>query len=206
MQTKVVSKQKLFTTKSLSSIGVMAAMSCVLMFLKFPVAYIGFLELEFSDVPAILCALTYGPIAGVFVELVKNVIHMMATSTAAVGEIANFAISSSYVLGVSLVYKYVKVEKRQIYGYIVGTLALIISGVVVNYFVTLPMYIQFYFFGNEQALYKLASGMIPAIQDMKTLLLLGFIPFNLVKGILVSVATYYVWKVFHRFMLDSEQK
>lgn len=206
MQVQTVNKVNSFTTKSLTTIGIMAAMSCVLMFIKFPVAYIGFLELELSDVPAMLCALTYGPVAGVFVELVKNLIHMMATSTAMVGEIANFAISSSYVLGVSLVYKYSKSQKKQQIGYVTGTICLIVAGVVINYFVTLPMYIQLYFGGNESALYGLASAMVPAIHDMKTLLLLGFIPFNFVKGVIVSIATYYVWKVFHKFMLDSSQK
>lgn len=205
-QVQTMKPINLFTAKSLTSIGVMAAMSCVLMFIKFPIAYIGFLELELSDVPAMLCALTYGPMAGVFVELIKNLIHMMATSTATVGEIANFTISSSYILGVSLVYKYSKSSKKQFYGYFVGTLSLIIAGVVINYFVTLPMYIQLYFGGNEGALYGMAGAMIPAIQDMKTLLLLGFVPFNLVKGIFVSIATYYVWNVFHKYTLNSTNK
>lgn len=206
VQVQTRNKMNLFTAKSLTSIGAMAALACVLMFIKFPIAYIGFLELELSDVPAMLCALTYGPMAGVFVELVKNLIHVMATNTATVGEIANFTISSSYVLGVSLVYKYAKSNKKQLYGYITGTVCLIVSGVLINYFVTLPMYVQLYFGGNEGALYGMASAMVPAIQDMKTLLLLGFIPFNLVKGMVVSIVTYYVWKVFHRFMLESVER
>ena len=189
------------TAKSVTTIGLMSAMAFILMFVHFPIKFIGFLELEISDVPALICALTYGPVAGVFVELVKNLLHTMASSTATVGEIANFIMSSSYVLGVSLVFWHSKSEKRVRNGFIVGTILLIVTGVVVNYFITLPLYITLYFGGNESALYGMASAMIPAIKDMKTLLLIGFVPFNLVKGVLMSVITYYVWKKFRKLMI-----
>ena len=200
-QLQSIKKGNLLTAKALTMIGLMSALAFILMFVHLPVSYIGFLELEFSDVPALVCGLFYGPVAGVFVELIKNLLHLMTSSTATVGEIANFLISSSYVLGVSLVFWHSKSEKRLRNGFIVGTIALIIFGVVINYFITLPLYITLYFGGNESALYGMASAMVPAIQDMKTLLMLGFVPFNLVKGVLISVATYYVWKAFRKFMM-----
>lgn len=199
-QVQNVKRGNLLTTKSLTMIGMMSALAFLLMFVKLPVKYIGFLELEFSDVPAVLCGLLYGPLAGVFVELVKNLLHMMTSSTATVGEIANFLISSCYVLGVSVVFWRSKSAKRMLLGFVVGTVLLIVGGVAINYFLTLPMYITLYFGGEESALYGMASAMVPAIQDMKSLLLLGFVPFNLVKGILMSVATHYVWKVFRKFV------
>ena len=199
-QLQGIRKGNTFTAKSVTTIGLMSAMAFILMFVHFPIKFIGFLELEVSDVPALICALAYGPVAGVFVELVKNLLHTMASSTATVGEIANFIMSSSYVLGVSLVFWHSKSEKRVRNGFIVGTILLIVTGVVVNYFITLPLYITLYFGGNESALYGMASAMIPAIKDMKTLLLMGFVPFNLVKGTLMSVITYYVWKKFRKFL------
>ena len=105
------------------------------MFLHFPVKFIGFLELELSDVPALLCGLLYGPIAGICVELIKNLLHMMASSTAMVGELANFLIASSYVAGVSGVFWYTKSQKRLRNGFMVGTVLLVIFGVIINYFI-----------------------------------------------------------------------
>lgn len=200
-QLQGVKKGNVLNAKAVTTIGFMSAMAFILMFVHFPVKFIGFLELEISDVPALICALTYGPAAGVFVELVKNLLHAMTSSTATVGEIANFIMSSSYVLGVSLVFWYSKSQKRIQKGFFVGTLLLVFTGVVVNYFITLPLYITLYFGGNESALYGMASAMIPAIKDMKTLLLIGFVPFNIVKGAVLSIVTYYVWKKFRKFMV-----
>lgn len=193
--TQVQVRKGHLTTKHIVVIGLLSAMAFVLMFLKFPIKFIGFLELEISDVPAIVCGLVYGPVAGVFVELIKNILHLAATSTVAVGELANFIMSSCFVLGISLVYRLGRSSKRLFIGFVVGTLALIISGVLVNYFITLPMYIQLYFGGNEQVLYQVAGAMVPAIKDMKTILAFGFIPFNLVKGVIVSIVGYYVFKL-----------
>lgn len=194
-------KGNLWSVKALTMIGLMSAASFILMFLHFPIKFIGFLELELSDIPALVCALFYGPLAGILVELIKNVLHMMASSTAMVGELANFLISSSYVLGVSCIYKYGKSNRKLRNGFIVGTIFLIVAGVVINYFITLPMYITLYWGGDDAVLYQMASAMIPAIHDMKTILLLGFVPFNLVKGVVLSVITYYVWKAFRKFLV-----
>lgn len=194
-----ITKNNLWSAKALTMIGLMSAISFILMFLHFPIKFIGFLELELSDIPAVLCGLLYGPLAGVCVELIKNLLHMMASSTAMVGEIANFLIASSYVVGVTAIFKYAKSEKKLRNGFIIGTILLIIMGVTINYFITLPMYITLYFGGDESVLYQMAGAMIPAIKDMKTILLFGFVPFNLVKGIVLSVVTYYVWKVLRKF-------
>ena len=148
-QLQGVKKGNVLNAKAVTTIGFMSAMAFILMFVHFPVKFIGFLELEISDVPALICALTYGPAAGVFVELVKNLLHAMTSSTATVGEIANFIMSSSYVLGVSLVFWYSKSQKRIQKGFFVGTLLLVFTGVVVNYFITLPLYITLYFGGKS---------------------------------------------------------
>ena len=199
VQVQNVRKGTMWSVKALTMIGLMSAISFLLMFLHFPVKFIGFLELELSDVPALLCGLLYGPIAGICVELIKNLLHMMASSTAMVGELANFLIASSYVAGVSGVFWYTKSQKRLRNGFMVGTVLLVIFGVIINYFITLPMYIELYFGGADSILYNMAGAMIPAIKDMKTILLLGFVPFNFVKGIVLSFVTYYIWKIFRKF-------
>lgn len=193
--TNVSVKTNQIDTKKVVIIGLASALAFILTYLKFPVAFIGFLELELSDVPALICGLVYGPVAGILVELIKNAVHLTSTTTGGVGEIANFLVTSSYVLGASLVYKHMKSSKRLIYGFIVGTIALTVSGILINYFVTIPMYIEVFFGGNEQVLYGIASKMIPAITDLKTIMIYGFFPFNLLKGITISIVGHYVFRL-----------
>lgn len=196
--TQTIRKGSSLTAKNMAMIGLMSAMAFILMYVHFPIKFLGFLELELSDVPAVFVGLVCGPVAGVFVELVKNMLHLFSTSTAGVGEVANFIMSASYVLGISLVFKYSKSKKNLLLGFIVGTLLLTISGAIVNYFITIPLYVRLYFGGSEQGLYAMTSAMIPAIKDLKTLIMLGFTPFNIVKGIIVSIVSYAAYKTLHR--------
>lgn len=193
--TNVSGKVSQVDTKRIVIISLASALAFILTYLKFPVQFIGFLELEISDVPALICGIIYGPVAGVLVQLIKNAIHLTSTSTGGVGELANFLMSSSYVLGVSLVYKHMKSSKKLIIGFIAGTAALTISGAVINYFITVPMYISLFFGGNEQILYGIAGKMIPAITNIRTIIIYGFIPFNIVKGTIVSIVGYYVFRL-----------
>lgn len=190
-----IGKKGSISTKNIAVIGLSSALAFLLMFVKFPISFLGFLELELSGVPAIVCGLIYGPVAGVLVELIKNLIHLTATSTVAVGELANFLVSASYILGLTLIVKHTRFKNKIIVGFGVGTVAMVISGIIVNYFISIPMYIELFFGGNDGALYGMAGSMVPAITDIKTLLLLGISPFNLVKGIITSIAGYYVYRL-----------
>ena len=91
------SKKTLFSTRDLVIVGVFSALAYVLMLLESP-GYLGFLRIEFSDVPAILGGLGLGPAAGVFIELIKNIIKALSTKTIGAGELANFVVGSAYVL------------------------------------------------------------------------------------------------------------
>lgn len=185
----------LISTRKVVTVGLLAAMAFVLTFLKFPVKFIGFLELEVSDVPAVIAGLCYGPVVGICVELIKNILHLVTTSTAAVGELANFLISSSFVIAVSLVYRFGKGKHKLLIGLVTATIAMTIAGAVVNYLITIPLYIQLFFGGNSEELYKIAGLMVPAITDIRSIIIFGFIPFNLVKGAVVSIVSYYVFKI-----------
>lgn len=196
-QVQSIRKESTLSAKNMAIIGLMSALAFILMYVHFPIKFLGFLELELSDVPAVFTGLVCGPVAGVFVELVKNLLHLMSTSTAGVGEIANFIMSACYVLGISFVFKYSKSKKSMLLGFVVGTLCLTISGAIVNYFITIPLYVNLYFGGSEQGLYAMTSAMIPAIKDLKTLIILGFTPFNIVKGIIASIVSYIAYKALH---------
>lgn len=180
------------STKQIATIGICAAISFVLMFVKFPVVYLGFLELEVSDLPAILMTLIYGPVAGVFVELIKNILHLATTSTGMSGELSNFLVSLGYVLPLGLIFHYTKGKRKLLTGLAAGTAGLVAMGILVNYFVTVPLYLTL--FGKEAVL-GMVQATIPSIHNVAGVVLLGITPFNIFKGLIISVLGYYLYKV-----------
>jgi riboflavin transporter FmnP len=202
------------STKELVIISLLSGLSYVLMLIHLPFKYLGFLEIEFSDIPAVFAALQYGPLAGVFVELIKNLIKAAtATTTGWVGEIANFIISAAYVIPVGILYKIRKSnaannaavleaghgnEKSKsgawyiIMMFAVGTASLATAGILLNYYVTVPLFAKL--FGGMDTVVGAASGHLSVIKDIKTLVLLGITPFNILKGAAISVIGYYTYK------------
>ena len=167
------SKKTLFSTRELVTIGLFSALAYVLMLLESP-GYLGFLRIEFSDVPAILGGLGYGPAAGVFIELIKNLIKVLSTKTIGAGELSNFLV-----------------------GYVVSVISMCIAGMLVNYFITVPIYSNM--FGGMEALIGFVGGMtpgfLPTIDSMWKLIVIGITPFNVVKGTMMAVVSYYVFKL-----------
>lgn len=180
------SKQKSISTKQLVITGMFAALSYVLMLVHFPVKYMGFLELELSDIPAIIATFAYGPIFGVFIELVKNLIKMLtASTTGGTGEIANFIVSIGYIIPLGICYHKLQTKYKTFLACVAAVVGMVFMGIVINYFVTVPLYAAL--FGGEEAVVALCSQVIPAIHDVATVVILGITPFNIVKGIMISV-------------------
>lgn len=137
----------------------------------------GFLEIEFSDLPAIIGTLALGPWSGVLIELIKNLLKCTATTTGFVGEFANFVINGTFVLVAGLIYNRNKSKKGALIALLVATVVMTIAGIAVNLFVMLPLY------------------MPAAPFDVKLALALSTItPFNLVKGVVLSLITALIYK------------
>lgn len=189
-------KRTLFSTKELVVIGLFSALAYVLMLLESP-GYLGFLRIEFSDVPAILGGLGFGPGAGVFIELVKNILKALSTKTIGAGELANFLVGSAYVLPLSIIYRKWKGKHKLLVGYIAGTAAMCVTGMIVNYFITLPLYSNM--FGGVDALVgyvgSMTPGFLPGIDSLWKIIIIGITPFNVVKGIFIAIVSYYVFKL-----------
>lgn len=190
------SKKTLFSTRDLVIVGLFSALAYVLMLLESP-GYLGFLRIEFSDVPAILGGLGLGPAAGVFIELIKNIIKALSTKTIGDGELANFVVGSAYVLPLSIIYRKWKGKHRLLTGYVVGTVTMCVAGMIVNYFVTLPLYSNM--FGGVDALIgfvgSMTPGFLPEINSLWKIIIIGITPFNVLKGIMMAVVSYYVFKL-----------
>lgn len=190
------SKKTLFSTRDLVIVGLFSALAYVLMLLE-SLGYLGFLRIEFSDVPAILGGLGLGPAAGVFIELIKNIIKALSTKTIGAGELANFVVGSAYVLPLSIIYRKWKGKHRLLTGYVVGTVTMCVAGMIVNYFVTLPLYSNM--FGGVDALIgfvgSMTPGFLPEINSLWKIIIIGITPFNVLKGIMMAVVSYYVFKL-----------
>jgi riboflavin transporter FmnP len=163
------------STKLITLLGVMTALAYILYFLELPVGFIfpaaPFLKIDFSDIPAILVGLSAGPLAGVVVELFKNILHaiFLMKEPAGSGEIANFAAGISYLIPVILIARKDFTPKKYIPAMMLGTICMVITLSFVNYFITLPLY------GITSNAIKL--GMIYST----------FAPFNTIKGIVISI-------------------
>ena len=176
------------------SVALLSATAFVFMtYVKFPVKYLGFLEFEVSDVPAVIGGLAYGPLVGVAIVLLKNLLHLFITSTAGVGELANFLVMAAYVVPIAALRK----KNNKVIGFVAGTVGLIVVGVLVNTFITVPFYLKV--FGGEMV-YNMVGATIPSIDSVWELVLIGITPFNLVKGIVVSLVGYYAWKAFRKVL------
>jgi riboflavin transporter FmnP len=182
---------------NLIKIAVLSGMAFVIMaFLEFPLPiFPDFLKIDLSDIPALLGAFAMGPVAGIIIELVKNILHILlkGTTTAGIGELANFVVGSALVFTAGSLYKHNKNRKNAVISLIAGVGVMSLVAVVSNYYVFLPLY--------EKALHFPIAGMVAAgakifkgIKDFNTFIAYSIIPFNLVKGIITALITIIIYK------------
>lgn len=170
---------KKFSVKALVSIGMLSSISYVLMLLNFPIPpFPNFLMIDFSDIPALIAALIFGPAAGVLVELFKNILDYFMTGSATgvpVGHIANFVAGILFVLPVYYIYNKLKTKKGMTLALVIATVVMSVIMSVLNYYVIMPAYTLFL---NMPAM---------AAPELKTMIVTGILPFNIFKGLLISL-------------------
>jgi len=129
-------------TRMYVSIGIFSAIAFVLQVIgsMMGLKVAGFLEIEFSDLPALIMSFAFGPLAGIFTEFVKNVLHCSMSSTGFVGEFANFVINGTLCAIAGIIYRYNKTRKGAVISLIWATLGMVFAGILANLFVMLPLY------------------------------------------------------------------
>ncbi len=167
------------SVKAMVSIGMLSSISYVLMLLNFPLPpFPKFLMVDFSDIPALIAALIFGPAAGILVELIKNILDYFMTGSETgipVGHAANFAAGVLFILPTYYIYKSVKTNKGMTFALVTGTASMAILMSILNYYVFLPAYTLFL---NMPVM----SG-----PETRQFIVAGILPFNFLKGILMSV-------------------
>ena len=184
-------------TRMIVCVGMLAAISTILMLFEFPLPFLapGFYELDFSEVPILIGAFALGPVAGVLTELVKVLLNLVinGTQTPFVGEFANFVMGCAFVVPASVIYKRKKNRQHAMLGLAAGTVIMSVAAVFINALVLLPAYAKA--FGMPvDAFVQMGTAINPAINGIWTFVLLAVAPFNLIKGVLVSVITVLLYK------------
>lgn len=178
----------------MTRVAVLGSAATILMLLEFPVIFMpGFLKLDFSDIPAIIGAFALGPLAGCLIILLKNLLHISSTQTAGVGEMANFLVGTGFVVPAAWVYRCKKNRVGAVWALVAGTLAMTLTAAAVNYWVLIPLYQTALHFPLE-AIVSMGRVANPLIVDLKTFIVFAIVPFNLLKGIIVSSITLLIYK------------
>lgn len=187
-------KKKRVETKKLIKISLLAALSFLLFQLRFPIPiFPRFLDFDVSEIPAIIAGFSMGPLAGMAVVFLKNLLDLPRTSTMGVGQLSNFIIGSSYVVTASLIYKYNRTKKGAIIGLLVGTIAMVITGILSNHYFIIPFYARVMGFPLE-SIVEMGTVVNRHIVDIRTLIILGITPFNILKGASISLVTLLIYK------------
>ena len=191
-----MNNKKKLNTKMIAQIGMLGAIAVVLMLFEIPLPFApSFYEIDFSEVPVLVGAFAMGPMAGVLIELIKIILNLCINGsvTAGVGEVANFVIGCALVLPAAFIYKRKKTKKGAIVGLVTGTLFMTISGCFINAYVMLPTYAKAFGMPIE-ALVEMGSAVNASITDLFTFVMFAVVPFNLLKGVLVSVIVLLIYK------------
>jgi len=186
-----------WNTKTMVKVSVLGVISFILMFFDFPLPWLAptFMKIDISDLPSLIGAFAIGPMAGVIVQFLKNLLNVLieGTTTAGVGELANFVVGAIFAFTAGIVYHRKKTFNRAVIGLILGTIAMTIVITLANYFVMFPLYAKL--MGLEmQVFIDMGKAINKNITDLRSLMLLSVVPFNLLKGILETAITLLIYK------------
>lgn len=208
-QRKSRNKQSFDRTYMITLIGVLSAAAAGLMLLEFPLLFIApeFYKFDFSDLPAIIGSFALGPVAGVSIEALKNLLKILfvGSKTNYIGELANFGVGVCYVLPASLLYYYRKTKKRAVAGLALSTVICVTVGSLLNAFVLLPAYSKLYGAPMEYFIGK-GTEVHGIIKDLQTFILFAVAPFNLLKYGVISLITILIYKRISRVLKNPLEK
>ncbi|MDO4966356.1 MAG: ECF transporter S component [Lachnospiraceae bacterium] len=188
--------EKILSTRMITVVGMFSAIATVLMLFEIPLPFApSFYKLDFSELPALIGAFAFGPVAGVLIEFIKIVLKLLikGTSTAFVGELANFVVGCSFILPASIIYEIKKNKKSALVGCVVGTVILTFVGTSFNAVYLLPKFAEL--FGMPlDVIIGMGTEINPNITNISSFVIFAVAPLNIIKGVLNSVVTILIYK------------
>lgn len=185
-------------TRKITLIGIFAAISTVLMFFELPLPFMPpFLKFDPSGVPILLSSILFGPSAAICVTLVKDLIHVLSTTTGGVGELADFLVMATFSIVVGLIYHKRSDAKGVALATVAGTAVCAVVGALANRFLLIPFFSKIM---PLEAIFAACAEVNPAIDGLNAYILFGAIPFNLIKGLLLAVFTFLLYRKLEGFL------
>ncbi len=188
--------QKKFGIKQITIIGMLGAVAILLMLFSFPLPFApSFYKIDLSEVPILIGTFALGPVAGVLTEFVKILLNfvMNGTTTAGIGELANFVLGCSFCVPAGMIYKKMNNKKGAILGLVTGTLIMSAAGCLINAYVMLPVYAKAFHMPID-ALVAMGTAVNANITDLLSFVMFAVLPFNLLKGVAVSLVVLLIYK------------
>ena len=201
-------RKQFSNTHYISYTAIFSAISGVLMVMEIPLFFApGFYKLDISEMPVLICTFYLGPVAGVTAELLKVMVKLLikGTSTAFVGDFANFVVGCSFILPASIIYHARPGKKTALIGMGVGTLVLTVFGSLFNGFYLIPKFAVLFGMPMD-AIVAMGTKVNAAITDVWTLVAFAVVPFNLVKGVAVSALTFLLYKRISHILHKNDAK
>ena len=173
--------------------GMLSGLAFVLQYLEFPIPIMpGFIKFDFSDLPALIGAFAYGPLAGVIVEFIKNLLHCTVTQSFTVGELSNFILSCCLVIPAGIIGRKINTYKGAVIGCVVGSIVMALLSIVSNYFLVYPIYENIM---PIEAIINMYKEINPNVNGLLECLIVFNCPFTLIKGLVASVLCMPLYKV-----------
>ncbi|MBR2928593.1 MAG: ECF transporter S component [Oscillospiraceae bacterium] len=180
-------------THKITITAMMAAVGVLLQFLEFPMPFLvpPFVKMDFSELPALLASFSLGPVYGVAVCLLKNCFKLLTTYSGGIGELGNFLMGAAYVWVAGVIYRRIKTRRGALIGSALGSVAMAVASVPINYFITYPFYTKLM---PLEAIMEAYASIRPGANGLLQCLLLFNMPFTFVKGILVAAVCFLIYK------------
>lgn len=200
--------ERILSTRKVVVVGIFSAISALLMLIEFglPVAPAGIYKMDFSELPALIVGFAFGPVAGVMTEFIKVLLKTLikGTSTAFVGELANFVVGCGFILPATIIYSFKKSKINAVIACAVGTLVIAIVGSTFNAFYLIPTFAKMY--GMDiSVIVGMGTAINSHITNVATFALYAVAPFNLIKGVIISVITLLVYKRLSPIIKNSKK-
>ena len=188
--------ERILSTRKIALVGLFAAVSAVLMVLEVPVPFAPpFYKIDLSELPILIITFAFGPVAGVMTEFIKILLKliMKSTSTAFVGELANFSVGCTLILPAGIIYLSRKTKRMALIACVAGTLCMTLFGSAFNAVYLLPKFAQLFGMPLE-AIVGMGTKINPSITSVETMALFAVAPLNLLKGTIDTVLTMLLYK------------
>lgn len=198
-------KASRWTARYIAGVAMLSAVAFILQYIEIAIPMImpGFIKFDFSDLPALIGAFAYGPLAGILIEFIKNLIHCAVSQSATVGELSNFILGAVFTGCAGLIYKKNKTKKMAAIGAVAGAVIMGLISIPSNYFVVYPFYYKAYM--PEEVVLGMYQAILPGVKSVLQCLFVFNLPFTIVKGLISAGITMLIYKPLSQVLKGRNQ-